>query len=283
MTDLVWAPPPPLAAFVARMWYSKAPLRAAGRVTAMADAAMGIIVPLGENRMSWWNGPNDAVHHQHHGLALIGAHTARLALDTSQLGELIGVQLRPGAAGAFFRPAAHELRDTHAPLEDLWGGAVARELHERLLEARSVREKFALLARGLLARLRSPVPDPAICRALAQIRRAPPEAVVRHFADQSGLSLKAFSARFAAHVGVTPKLYARIDRFRAVLAQVAAGRTVSWTQLALDLGYYDQSHFIRDFRAFTGLAPTEYDRQRGDQTEHVPLPAAGEIRTSRAA
>ena len=107
--------------------------------------------------------------------------------------------------------------------------------------------------------------------------------MVRHLADQSGLSVKAFSARFAAHVGVTPKLYARIDRFRGVLAQVASGRAVSWTQLALDLGYYDQSHFVRDFRAFTGLAPTEYDRLRGDQTEHVPLPAAGEIRTSRAA
>lgn len=83
--------------------------------------------------------PNDSVHHRHRGITLIGVYTSRVALDCSQLGEVMGVSLRPGAAPAFFRPTADQFRDGHAPLEDLWGPD-GRELHEKIEEARTVRE-----------------------------------------------------------------------------------------------------------------------------------------------
>jgi AraC-like DNA-binding protein len=281
VTHVLWTPPPPLDAFVEKLWYWQAPAAPVGeRQTAMATGAMGLIVPLGGNEMSWWNGPDDSVHHRHRGIALIGVYTARVALDASQLGEVIGISLRPGAAPALFRPAADEFRDGHAPLEDVWGPE-ARELHEQVQEARTVREKFDRLANALRAHLRTPLPlDRAISHALGAIAAAPHEAVVQRFADAAGLRAKTFSARFSAQVGMTPKLYARIERFRRAFAQ-APGRAVSWAQLAADCGYYDQAHLIRDFRAFTGLSPTEYERLRGPQPEHVALPPR-EIRTSQA-
>jgi AraC-like DNA-binding protein len=160
-------------------------------------------------------------------------------------------------------------------LDDLWGSE-GRELHEQIEEARTVQEKLARMAHALGAHLRSPLPlDPAIARALAAM---PHEAAVRRLAEAAGLGAKAFSARFTAQVGVTPKLYARIERFRRVFARTPR-RTTSWTQLAADCGYFDQAHLIRDFRAFTGFSPTEYERLRGADPEHVAL-SPREIRTS---
>lgn len=246
----------------------------------MATGAMGLIVPLGGNAMSWWNGPQDSIHHHHRGIALIGVYTARVALDCSQLGEVMGVSLRPGASPAFFRPAAHEFRDGHAPLEDLWR-LDGSELHEQIQEARTPAEKFDRIAQALRAHLRPRVPvDRAVAQALRALVAAPEATVVRRFADAAGLRAKTFSARFAAQVGVTPKLYARIERFRRAFAQ-APGRAVSWAGIAAGCGYFDQAHLIRDFREFTGLSPTEYERLRGPQPEHVPLPKR-EIRTSHA-
>jgi AraC-like DNA-binding protein len=65
---------------------------------------------------------------------------------------------------------------------------------------------------------------------------------------------------FREHVGLTPKLFCRVRRFRAMLDQITKGRPVNWAKLAADCGYFDQAHLIRDFRAFAGITPVEYSR-----------------------
>jgi AraC-like DNA-binding protein len=273
-------PSAPLDLFVDRIWYHKAPVRSVARVTAMPSGDMGIIVPLADNEMSWWNGPGDSVHHRHRGLALIGAKDSRIALDSSQLGEVIGVQFKPGGAYPFFGPSAREFLNTHAGLEDLWGPS-ARALHDRLRETRSVPAKFDILERELLDRAeRALSPDRAIAHALARFRASPHDSVVRAVAEVTGMTTKAFIARFSDQVGVTPKLYRRIERFRRVLTRVHGQHAIRWTRVAADCGYYDQSHFVRDFREFSGFTPTDFARLRTDDIEHVALPDP-EFRTSR--
>jgi len=72
-------------------------------------------------------------------------------------------------------------------------------------------------------------------------------------------------------VGLTPKLYCRVQRFQQVLRLLDTGRPFDWANVALACGYYDQAHFIRDFRAFSGLSPTTYLRNRGEHLNHVPM------------
>jgi AraC-like DNA-binding protein len=231
--------------------------------------------------MSWWNGADGSTHHSHRGIALVGLQTQRILLDTAQLGEVIGVQFRPGGAHPFFAPPVDAFRDAHVALEDLWG-AEARSLHDCVQSAPRVRDKFSSLERALLARAcRALEPDPMIRCALAQLDSIPHGAVVRDLAHAASLTPKVLATRFSAQVGTRPKLYARIQRFRRVLLDIYPARRVPWTQLAVDWGYHDQSHFIRDFRAFSGFAPSEYDRLRGPEREHVNVPET-EIRTSRA-
>jgi AraC-like DNA-binding protein len=83
-----------------------------------------------------------------------------------------------------------------------------------------------------------------------------------------GLSRRTFIRRFTDEVGLTPKLFWRIQRFQEALRLVRTGRRPAWADVALDCGYYDQAHFIRDFRAFSGLTPPAFLRAWGAHLEY---------------
>ena len=72
-------------------------------------------------------------------------------------------------------------------------------------------------------------------------------------------------------MGLTPKLFCRVHRFQRVLATIERDGDIDWPDVALACGYYDQAHFIHDFRAFSGINPTAYVRVRGPQRNHIPL------------
>jgi len=76
---------------------------------------------------------------------------------------------------------------------------------------------------------------------------------------------------FREEVGLTPKLYCRIRRFQQVLALIRCGKPVEWADIALSCGYFDQAHFVHDFRAFSGITPSAYASHRGPHTNHVSM------------
>jgi methylphosphotriester-DNA--protein-cysteine methyltransferase len=95
---------------------------------------------------------------------------------------------------------------------------------------------------------------------------------VREAAKYLGLSQRRFIEVFKAEVGMTPKLFSRIQRFQQTRTFVQQNPSPNWAALALDLGYFDQSHLIREFLEFSGLSPTDYlNRQKSfiEQDLHV--------------
>jgi len=90
-------------------------------------------------------------------------------------------------------------------------------------------------------------------------------------AGQIGLSSRRFAELFRREVGLTPKVFFRVRRFQRVLETVHRTRDVDWCRVALDCGYYDQAHFIHDFRTFSGLTPGEYYAAATPHLNHVPL------------
>jgi AraC-like DNA-binding protein len=89
--------------------------------------------------------------------------------------------------------------------------------------------------------------------------------------EQIGLSSRHFIQIFSQEVGLTPRLFCRVQRFQEVLRQIGKAQQVGWTNIALTCGYFDQSHFIHDFQAFSGLNPTTYLLQRSEHPNHVPI------------
>ena len=72
------------------------------------------------------------------------------------------------------------------------------------------------------------------------------------------VSRKHLNDLFDTHIGLTPKTYARMFRFRRVVDLVQRGRSLDWTRIAMSCGYYDQAHFNHEFREFSGMSPGEY-------------------------
>jgi AraC-like DNA-binding protein len=204
------------------------------------------------------------------GSSLVGGVRAQPYLrEVVQPEHAVGARLRAGAGALLLGVPADVLASRHTSLDDLWGVEVELA-RERLAEAHTPARQLDVLEAILLARVaRSAAPSPLIQAALAQVARG---AAIARVVDASGVSHRHFVAEFTHAVGLTPKLYARVQRFARVLEAIQRAQAPSWVALALASGYSDQAHLSRDFRAFSGLTPSEYGRQRLEYANHVPVP-----------
>jgi AraC-like DNA-binding protein len=94
---------------------------------------------------------------------------------------------------------------------------------------------------------------------------------VRDVSDRVGLSSRRLMELFRKQTGLTPKAFQRVRRFQHVLQSLRRQSDGNWAALAMDCGYYDQAHFIHDFRAFAGMTPGEYVTVATPHLNHVPL------------
>ena len=107
--------------------------------------------------------------------------------------------------------------------------------------------------------------------AFALDRFAAPDGMarVRDVTDAIALSPKRFIERFKTEVGLTPKRYCRLLRFQAAVARAHRMDGEAWADLAAACGYFDQAHFIHDFREFSGMTPGAYEAGRTPFQNHV--------------
>jgi AraC-like DNA-binding protein len=157
----------------------------------------------------------------------------------------------------------HALTDQRADIDLLWGRSAADRLADALWTRElSDRERLALIETQLLERLREAAPLAAggalISRAVGLIDSSAGGLRIDDLAAQLGVSRQHLAAQFRMRVGLSPKLYARICRFRRATAALKASPAPDWARLALDCGYFDQSHLIHDFREFAGSAPERF-------------------------
>lgn len=181
----------------------------------------------------------------------------------------VGAVLRPGAAECLFGGVtADELAERHTPLEALWGAA-AHRLRDRLLALRSPQDRLAAFEAALATRLpRVQGLHPAVAGALAQFQGG---ASVASAVKDSGFSHRRFLQLFRQGVGLAPKTYLRVLRFQRVLPVLRSDPAMSLAALAADLGYSDQSHFNREFMAFSGVTPLTYRARMGSERNHLPM------------
>lgn len=174
----------------------------------------------------------------------------------------VGVSFKPGGAYPFLRLPLSELQNQVVSLDAIWG-TFAAELRERLYAAPTIQARFGLLEQFLLARLcEAPQGLKAVQYAVAELARHHGVASIRELSANMGMSQKHLIVLFKQKVGCTPKELGRLYRFADILAGIDLTRPVDWTFVAHQFCYHDQSHFIRDFKEFTGHTPTDYLRLR---------------------
>lgn len=190
---------------------------------------------------------------------LVGQLTSPIVLQPTGAVDLIGVRFRPSGLGGVLRglPAA-ELTDGDFDLEEIVGArakGVAEMLHHDGTPARRVAALATWFRRALLHNRR---PDPVARRAEEAIRSAHGRLRIDALAASMGVSRRHLERRFHGSVGIGPKLLARIARFQHLVRSLDRSDSPRWAGLAVQCGYYDQAHLIRDFRQFTGESPAAF-------------------------
>lgn len=273
MVYLARPPSPLLEPFITRLWYchdpeaARAPVHARERVLP-GGGTIDLAVNLIEDECRVDDlGPSPAALRVRSGAVVSGTRTRSFLFDPRQRASVVGVHFKPGGAFPFLGISPSEIVNSYVQLDDLWG-CEGRNLREQLIEAESPSARFALLEAALLRRLRLARPrHPAACAAVDAFRAAGNDMRVAEVATIVGLGRRRFMEIFEREVGVTPKLFARLQRFHAVKQRIAAlGEPPSWAMFAVACGYFDQSHMIRDFVEFAGMSPTGYLRTKFHET-----------------
>ncbi len=261
----------PLGSFVDRMWYYEDVAWPHRRELALPTGTVSIVFNLSEDRVRNFASATDVEGRRFPGAIVSGAYSSHFVRDTSTPRTTVGVHFRPGGAAPFLGVPASEVADRHLALEDVWGSP-GRILRERLLDAGSPDEIFAVLERALLTRIHKPLLiHPAVAHALGRLDGSPTLSRVDRVREETGYGPKRFIELFRDAVGLTPKVYSRVRRFGAVIDRLSRGARVEWADVAAESGYCDQSHLNREFRRFAGITPTGYRPVGGDRVFHVAV------------
>jgi len=268
-----WAqrvPGPALSQWVRMFWYSAEDRGGRTRERLLPRGTVELVIELGPERASII-APDRPIDVDP--VSVVGASSRPLVLDRPNRFETIGVILRPGGAIALLGVDADELDGTPLPLGLLWGASAA-ELRDRASAATGHDEKLAAVERVLTEQLlhveRARRYAPAIT-AVSWIAAAPERCRIADLSTSVGISRRRLEETFRATVGLTPKRFQRLSRFRRALERIEHRHESGWAAFALECGYYDQAHFSNEFRHHTGLAPEGYLVARTPALNHVRI------------
>ena len=267
---LTRAPTPALRPFVQMLWASNEDAAGCGRELVLPTGAVHVVVRLSDEPLRVFSDADDLVGRSFTHAVVGGARGTAYVRDVSEPIRSVGAQLRPGAASLLLGVPADELADRHTSLEDLLGTEV-RRLRQRLLDAQTLESRLSLYEGFLVSRLPTVRGvQPVVAHALGRLGQG---IEVAEVVRESGYSHGALVTLFRRHVGLTPKLYARIRRLCRALELARDERALPWARIAVQAGYSDQPHLSREFRELAGLTPREYARSVTGATHHVPLSA----------
>lgn len=187
-----------------------------------------------------------------------------VVIDRAEQAKLCGVSFSPGGTFAFFGGAFSEngsrlINIVDLPWPDPWA------LHERLRRANQAFARLDLLEAALLDL--APISqnwDRIVRRASVLLRRG---VDVRDVARHCNTSQQTLITRFRERTGLTPKTFSRIERFQQLLRNRSCEQT--WAEAALDAGFSDQSHMVREFKSLAGVSPTGYEPSSSNHHNHV--------------
>ena len=191
---------------------------------------------------------------------LVGQMRSHLLIEPTGRIGLFGIRFWPGGAYPFLLIPQDEIADRVVDLDSAFG-RTARQIESLLDGALTAGERVWRVESVLSACLNRFRGDhEAVLAAVAMILRSGGGVSIQSLTDTLALNSRKLDRLFNTRVGLSPKTLCRIIRFQRIFRALECnnGSRPNWVRIALDCGYYDQAHFIREFKAFTGKEPTAY-------------------------
>lgn len=265
-------PAAPLDRHVRMLWLARAPALEPHRERVLPNGCVQLILNLERDFLC--DCPERGSDLPMAPALVVGGRSVYEIVSSADMADLMGVVFEPCGFALFAGDTVDRFSNRSVALEDAWG-AGTRALRDRLRETGDAGKRFALLEGFLLERWkassggRRAEKADAVRYALAQFGNAPALTTVSAVARSTGWSERRFSQVFREEVGHSPKVWCRIQRFQRAVRLLHAGREVRWAEMALDCGFYDQSHFANEFRAFSGVDATTYSALRTQWANHI--------------
>lgn len=179
-------------------------------------------------------------------------------INYSQNTSTIIILFKESGAAAFFKEPLYELFEESISLNNFVAAQKISMIEEQLSEAENHFQRIAIVEKFLLSILRYSQSDKLISVAIAKIQSTKGDIRMKELANLLYISQDAFEKRFRKIVGTTPKQYSSIIKLNSLIHNEHKNR--SMFDIAFDSGYYDQPHFNKDFKIFTGQTPTDFFR-----------------------
>lgn len=248
-------PSAPLAGLIERYWFVDARARPVElQVDVFVDGQADLVFNFGD---PWWREvpgrPPEA-----HARSVIDAQR-RHPMRVRQAGSvhIVGVRFALGGLGAFTPRSVGELTDQTPPPSALWGAA-AEALEGALAQAQGEDAQASLLDAFFINHLQPADERAVLQRALRAVQGAPPPARISTVARSLGLSVRSLERLFQRHIGLTARMVTRIARFQGAIRALMIDPGCTLAALADRAGYFDQAHFVREFREMAGGLPRDH-------------------------
>lgn len=246
-------PPAPLAEHVRCIWRLRGPaVGGAPPEPIVPDGCVEIVLNLGD---PFIRHAADGHSHVQPRRLVAGQLTHAISIAASGRVDLWGIRFHPWAAASFLNLPGSELRDRMLTLDD-----ASRPLDgalDRVCDATTDDDRRHTLIAALMRHARAVRPvDPMLRWLVTSISDDREPLSVRELAHRAGLGTRRVQALFADRVGMSPKMLMRLSRFQRALRIARERADLSWSAVAMQAGYYDHPHLIRDCQEIAGCAPS---------------------------
>lgn len=237
----------------------------------LPDGSLNLIIELNGIDQHVYDNKNLSPIRTHKNAWLSGMHSGFISIDSGKGASMLIIRFLPQGAYPFLHFPVVELNDQVIEADLVFAQSIA-QLREQLLETLSTKDKFAIVYQWLLTRFKPEfLPVPAIRHTLGLIHRSPTLDSLKSITGNIGYSQKHLIHLFKKYVGFRPKQYQQITRFNLALAQIEKGQSPTMTALGYDCGYYDQAHFIKEFKKFAGFSPKRFLKEKGEYIHYLPV------------
>lgn len=263
-------PPRPLSYFIEHFFYYEGHHAGHKMEKFLPDGSMDMLIDLTESPKKLFHNEEGSSYTTYKKSWISGMKTEYILIDAS-VSSMIGIHFRPGGTYPFFNFPVCELNDLTIEMDCLWNTEI-HSIRDAILSTPEVENKFSILEKYFLLKGKHKLePNLFVSYAIDQLQQSPQLWTIGKLSDKIGITQKHLINLFKKHAGLSPKLFARIAKFQKVIKEVEAKRSIEWTSVAYDCGYYDQAHFIKEFQAFSGINPSAYLTQRGEYMNYLTV------------